>query len=71
MITELKPEHRQVIILKYEYDMKDEDIAKSLGISSGTVKSRLFRAKNILKYKLKTNSDEERRSENVASKKPR
>lgn len=48
-VQELIPEHRQVIILKYEYDLKDEEIALELGVSSGTVKSRLFRARKKLK----------------------
>jgi RNA polymerase sigma-70 factor (ECF subfamily) len=28
LISELNPESKQVIILKYEFDMKDDDIAK-------------------------------------------
>ena len=51
-VQELIPEHRQVVVLKYEYDLNYEEIAKELGISTGTVKSRLYRAKQKLKLRL-------------------
>ncbi|QYR24081.1 RNA polymerase sigma factor [Paenibacillus sp. sptzw28] len=56
-INALGPDYRQVIILKYEYDMKDEEIAKALEISVGTVKSRLHRAKQKLKDSLEKQPD--------------
>lgn len=43
------PEYRQVVVLKYEYELKDEEIALELEISVGTVKSRLHRAKSKLR----------------------
>lgn len=48
-ISKLKPEYRQVVTLKYIYELKNEEIADELGIKAGTVKSRLHRAKSTLK----------------------
>src|SRR5690606_3748211 len=48
-INELSPQHRVVIMLKYIKDMKETEIAENIGISIGTVKSRLNRAKIKLK----------------------
>jgi RNA polymerase sigma-70 factor (ECF subfamily) len=44
---------KEVVILREWDDLPYEDIALHLGISEGTVKSRLFRARNILAKKLK------------------
>ena len=43
------PEYREVIILKYEYELQDKEIAEALGISIGATKSRLHRARKQLK----------------------
>jgi RNA polymerase sigma-70 factor (ECF subfamily) len=48
-IAGLKPEFREVLELKFDRDMKDEDIARRLGCKVGTVKSRLHRAKLLVK----------------------
>ena len=66
-MSELKPEYRQVLVLKYEFDMKDEEIAEALGVSAGTVKSRLYRAKNNLKSRIAEQLDEERRGSNATT----
>jgi len=47
-IRTLPPEQYQVVVLQYYYDLKVEEIASMLGIRSGTVKSRLFRAREKL-----------------------
>lgn len=52
------PEYRQVIVLKYEYDLKDEEIARELKVNVGTVKSRLHRAKIKLRSILEQQQDE-------------
>jgi RNA polymerase sigma-70 factor (ECF subfamily) len=57
IINELTPEHRTVIMLKYFEGMKEEEIAKKLELSIGTIKSRLSRAKNKLKAALKNRRD--------------
>ncbi len=44
----LPPDQHQVVILQYYYDLKLEDIAALLKVSVGTVKSRLFRAREKL-----------------------
>ena len=53
MIKNLDRKYGDVIILKYYCGMRDREIADSLGISRDNVKIRLYRARNILKQKLK------------------
>ncbi|KXG42627.1 sigma-70 family RNA polymerase sigma factor [Tepidibacillus decaturensis] len=48
-INELPANFRAVIILKYGHELKEQEIAKILGENIGTVKSRIYRAKNKLK----------------------
>ena len=45
----LSAAHREVIALRYYEDMKIHDIARHLGVSQGTVKSRLHYAIEELK----------------------
>jgi RNA polymerase sigma-70 factor (ECF subfamily) len=52
-ISSLPKKYRTVIILKYLQDLSYEEIAKIVGCNVGTVKSRLSRAKDKLKPKLK------------------
>jgi len=42
-------EHKQVLVLRYYYDLPVKDIAKYLGISVAAVRSRLHRAKAKVK----------------------
>ncbi|MFZ5352139.1 MAG: RNA polymerase sigma factor [Bacillota bacterium] len=48
----ISPKHRMVIILRYYEDMSYEEIAEMLEIPLGTVKTDLYRARNILKSRL-------------------
>lgn len=48
-IDALSEEHREIIILRDMNDYSYEAIAESLGIETGTVKSRLFRAREQLR----------------------
>lgn len=48
LLRRLPAEQYQVIILQYYYDLTITEIAALLKVSSGTVKSRLFRAKQRL-----------------------
>ena len=48
-IDQLDDMYRDVIIMKYYYQMKNLEIAKVLDIDSGTVAGRLFRARAKLK----------------------
>lgn len=52
-IAELAPEYRIIIILRDINGYSYEEISKILSINMGTVKSRLNRARNLLKDKLK------------------
>ena len=45
----LPPEHRQVLILRDLLDMTYKDIAHTLNINEGTIKSRINRARESLK----------------------
>jgi RNA polymerase sigma-70 factor, ECF subfamily len=47
-MQQLSREHREVVILRYYESMKIEEIARQTGVSSGTVKSRLYQAVRYL-----------------------
>lgn len=49
LICKLDDKYRDVIVLKYYYDLLDKDIAKLLNISESNVRVRLSRARNTLK----------------------
>lgn len=44
----LRPAQREVLLLRYRYDLKEEEMAQVLGCPAGTVKSRLFAARHAL-----------------------
>jgi len=48
-VQRLSPEHRRVIVLRYYNKLKIKDIAVLMGVSTGTVKSRLHYAIRSLK----------------------
>jgi RNA polymerase sigma-70 factor (ECF subfamily) len=48
----MKPDHKAAIILRDIMELSYEEIAAVLDCSVGTVKSRINRARNILKKKL-------------------
>ena len=51
-MNDLKPNEREIIVLKDFQDMAYKDIADTLNIPIGTVMSRLFNARKALKAKL-------------------
>ena len=53
MIKELDSKYGDILMLRYYCGMPEKDIAESLGLSIQNVKVRLFRARNLLKEKLK------------------
>ena len=52
-IGSLDPEYREVVVLRDIQEYSYEEIRDILRIPDGTVKSRLFRAREILKERLK------------------
>ena len=53
-LLRLKPKYREVVLLKYFEDLSYEDVSSILGISMGTVASRLHRAMEILASHLRS-----------------
>lgn len=56
-IAELPAIHREVLTLRFEEDMKLEQIAEVAGIPMSTVKSRLHRALESLRARMEKGSD--------------
>lgn len=56
-LEKLSPEHRRVVEVVGIYGYKYEEAAVILGVNVGTVKSRLNRAREILREKLEINED--------------
>lgn len=52
LIDSLPEAQRDVIILKYRFDMREKEIASALGISETAVSSRILRAKERLRKML-------------------
>ncbi len=52
VVAELEEDFRNVVILFYYEDMTTKEIAKTLRVAEGTVKSRLSRAREKLKLKI-------------------
>lgn len=53
-IDSLPKKYREVILYRHKQDKSYEQIAEILGIPVGTVKARIFRARELLKKKLKS-----------------
>ena len=51
-VMSLPEQYREVLLCIYFHEMSVADTAKSLGIPEGTVKSRLSRARDLMKTKL-------------------
>ncbi len=47
-VQSLSPEHRAVVVLRYYEDLSEREMAEALGISPGTVKSRLHYARSAI-----------------------
>ena len=58
MVHLLKPHYRELIILRYLDEMSYNEISEKLSIPIGTVKAKLFRARDLLMQILKTNENE-------------
>lgn len=53
----LSQKHREVIVLFYYNDLSIKEIASALGVFEGTVKSRLFKARRVLKKELEHSNE--------------
>jgi RNA polymerase sigma factor (sigma-70 family) len=53
-IDSLPEKYREVIVLRHKEDRSYEEIAEMLKVPVGTVKARIFRARELLKKKLKS-----------------
>lgn len=51
-IDHLDPVHRSVVVLKYFHEFSDTEIAAIIGCPPGTVKSRLHRARELLRQSM-------------------
>lgn len=57
-IMRLKPEYRELVVLREYQNLSYRDIADAVGVSEGMVKSRLFTARRILYDMLRTHFTE-------------
>jgi RNA polymerase sigma-70 factor (ECF subfamily) len=57
IIEKLKPHYRALIELRYYKEYSYEEIAEKLDLPIGTVKAKLFRAKEFLYNILKSSED--------------
>lgn len=48
LLNELNPQDRAAVILRYWYDLSDQEIAQSLSLTVSAVKSRLHRSRQLL-----------------------
>lgn len=53
LVQELKPHYRELIIMRYLQEMTYAEIAQKLQLPLGTVKAKLYRARNLLEQILK------------------
>ncbi|MBU2886672.1 sigma-70 family RNA polymerase sigma factor [Gilvimarinus agarilyticus] len=51
-LSKLSPEHRQVLHLAFFEDMNYREIGQVMGVSEGTIKSRIYHAKKLAKTQL-------------------
>ena len=58
-LHQLKPEHREILLLREYQDLGYSEIAETLNISLEAVKSRIFRARSELKTLLKDYFEEQ------------
>jgi len=57
VLAALAPAQRVVVVLRYVEDMTESDMAAFLGVSPGTVKSRLARALDAMRARLEGGDD--------------
>jgi len=52
-LASLPPNYREVLYLRHQQELSYEEISQTLNIPEGTVKIRLFRARNMMKERLR------------------
>lgn len=57
-LRRLKPEFKEILVLKYIHGLRDDEIAEKLDIKVGTIKSRIHRAKKELEKRWNTVENE-------------
>ena len=60
-LSRLSPQHHQVVVLRYFAELSLREVAETLGVREGTVKSRLSRALGRLREELTETCDTEAR----------
>lgn len=58
VVHRLKPHYRELIILRYLDEMSYVEISKKLNMPLGSVKAKLFRARDLLMHILKNNEND-------------
>jgi RNA polymerase sigma-70 factor, ECF subfamily len=56
LLDKLQPQDRAAIVLRYWYEMSEEEIASTLQLTASAVKSRLFRARRQLAEEYQTST---------------
>jgi len=56
LLDQLQPQDRAAVILRYWYEMSEDEIASTLQLSTSAVKSRLFRARRQLAEEYESSS---------------
>lgn len=57
-LAQLSAKHREVVVLHYLADQSIEEVAKTVGIPAGTVKTRLMKAREMLRGALDEAADD-------------
>ena len=52
-LTRIRPEYREIVVLRYQEGLTHQEIAEILGLPAGTVKTHLHRARKALAAMLK------------------
>lgn len=66
MLDSLSAEHRMVLVLRELQGMSYDEIAETLRIPRGTVESRIFRARNVLRERFQEYQTEHREPQSAA-----
>ncbi|HVO70602.1 MAG TPA: sigma-70 family RNA polymerase sigma factor, partial [Aggregatilineaceae bacterium] len=54
LLAELSPEYRLAVVLRYWYELSYAEIAEMLDTTESAIKSRLFRARQLLAHQVES-----------------